>query len=126
MSALGDAARSYGGAAITTATAIDLCVLLAERALRDLDGATAAMRDGRRADALSARTHARAVVLELMAGLDRDRGGPLAERLAALYLFAAGRLVGPLDADSLRDVREVVASLLDGFRTIRRGSREVA
>jgi len=126
VSLLGDAARSYGGASIATATALDLCVLLAERAVRDLDAASAAQRRGQAGLALSSRGHARAVVLELMAGLNRDGGGELAERLAALYLFVAGRLAGPLDAAALKDAREVMGELLDGFRTIRRGSREVA
>jgi flagellar protein FliS len=56
------------------------------------------------------RAKARAVLVQLLAGLDYERGGEIAERLQALYTFCLGQAT---DGGDLADV----AYILDGLRT---------
>ena len=70
---------------------------------------------------LTAIDRARALLGELLGSLDRDRGGALAMRLAAIYSFVLGELQGmgahPDVARLDRHVR-MVTELRDAFATI--------
>lgn len=111
----------YKGAAVQTATPVDLFLLLCQRAVRDIDEALAAAKQGDARAEARALSHARAVVMELMSGLDRERGGSVAESLAALYVFAAMHLHPPAEPAQLGAVREVLGSLIEAYCSIRSG-----
>ena len=118
--------RQYRGDSVQTATPLDLVVLLGERALLDLDRAARAEAGGDLAKTREQLAHARAVVLELLASLDRERGGELVENLARLYVFAVTRLVLPARGEGVKAAREVLAAIVDGFRLVRRGAADGA
>jgi flagellar protein FliS len=61
---------------------------------------------------------ASAIVIELMASLDREKGGELAQRLAALYAYFGSELVTvgrTLDTVRLGKVMEMVSSLHESW-----------
>jgi flagellar protein FliS len=61
---------------------------------------------------------ARGLVTELLATLDFEKGGPLAENLASLYQFMLVELVDIGDRGDLRTMRSLInvaTSLRDGF-----------
>lgn len=121
MSAYAAATDRYKGAVIHTATPVDLFILLCQRAARDIDEALAAAQRGDARAGSRALGHARAIVMELMSGLDRERGGAVAESLAALYVFAANHLLPPLEPGSVGAVREVLCALTEAYCAIRSG-----
>lgn len=111
----------YLGSVVNTATPVDLFLLLGQRAVRDIDEASAAERQGDGPTTARALGHARQVVLELLSGLDRERGGELAEHLASLYVFSAARLHPPALREEVGGVRQVLAALVEAYRELRRG-----
>ncbi|RMG15862.1 MAG: flagellar export chaperone FliS [Planctomycetota bacterium] len=115
------AAQAYGGMRVTTTRPQALVLLLYERALLDIDRAQAAAEHGEAQTAAAALRHARSVVLELLASLDRERGGELATNLAALYDFAFASLAPPARREEVDAVREVLDGLLDAYRQVLEG-----
>lgn len=75
---------------------------------------------------LPAIDRARKLLGELLASLDRDRGGPLALRLASIYSFLLGELQGMgvrPDAERLARHVQMVSELRDAFATAATPSR---
>lgn len=61
---------------------------------------------------------ASAILIELIAALDRERGGELASRLAALYAYFGGEIAAAgntLDVPRLARLTEMVASLHESW-----------
>jgi flagellar protein FliS len=106
---------------VTTATPVELACMLCERAILDVDQAVAAERDGHAERSRRSLRHARDIVSELLASLDHERGGAIAENLAALYVFSLQRLVPPASVPAVAAVRAALASICEGYRAIRRG-----
>jgi flagellar secretion chaperone FliS len=95
-----------------------LVPLLYDRLLEHLDGAL----DAIAARAVEAKSHhlerALAIVMELMASLDLERGEELAPRLQALYAYFASEILAigrSLDAELLRRIREMIAGLRESW-----------
>jgi flagellar biosynthetic protein FliS len=119
------AARIYGAQRVFTSTPVDIFLLLVERCLTDLDRAARAREEG---DPVGGRTlarHAHEIVFALLSGLDRERGGQLAERLAALYVFAIGRTGPGASSTDLRAARSVLAPIAEAYRMLRSGAARV-
>jgi flagellin-specific chaperone FliS len=113
-----EACRRYGAVRLATMTALDAFFLLCERAIEDLSEAKAARARGdRRAEETLVR-HAREIVLELFASLDRTQGGEVAERLASLYGFLLLRLKSPAKDADFDLARTILGTILDGYRAI--------
>jgi flagellar secretion chaperone FliS len=73
---------------------------------RDLEGKAASLEK------------AQAIVLELAASLDHEKGGELAQRLSALYTYFAGEIMAvgrTLDAQHLGRLTAMIADLHDGW-----------
>jgi len=120
------AASSYHRSRVMSSSPAELIVLLYQQLLADLKGAAIAIR----AHDLEAKSRriARAtdVIFELMGALDREAGGELGERLAALYAYMFSRVSEAsraLDADALEEVAEHVEALLSAWRTIAEDQR---
>jgi flagellar protein FliS len=99
----------------------ELVVLLYERLLADLEGGAIAIR----AHDLEAKAvrlqRANDVIFELLAALDRERGGEVSQRLAALYTYMITRLgeaSRTLDIAVLEELSGHVRSLLSAWRTV--------
>ncbi|HBP16291.1 MAG TPA: hypothetical protein DEA08_00680, partial [Planctomycetes bacterium] len=102
-------------------TPLDLVVLLLERACADIRRAEAAAAKGDLSARLSQLSHARSVVLELIASLDHDQGGEIAAQLASLYGFALEQLAGSVPLENQQAANEVLGEILAGYRGIKEG-----
>ena len=78
---------AYRESAILTASPEQLVVLLYDGALRFAHQAQAAFGEGAQAHARDRLDRVEAIVDELLATLDMEAGGELAERLQAIYVF---------------------------------------
>ncbi|MCC6404297.1 MAG: flagellar export chaperone FliS [Fimbriimonadaceae bacterium] len=109
-----EGANAYQQAAVTTASPLDLVVMLYDAALANIHRAKDAMASGDRFKQNAHLTKAQRIVTELLCALDHDSGGDIAQNLAALYTFAHGRLVeGNMqdDATAVDEAERVIADL---------------
>ena len=83
----------YRKAAVSTASPLQLVIMLYDGALRFMQQGKKAMADGDLQDQNEKLQRAQKIVAELMACLDMDQGGEIAQNLFALYDFAYNRLV---------------------------------
>jgi flagellar protein FliS len=120
--------RQYQQTTICSQSPERLIVMLYEGALRFLESARSAARDG---DLPAMGRHvgrAQMIVLELQCSLDREVGGKVAVELDALYGFVLRELTAlRLDADiqHIADIRRVLLPLLAAWRAIPPGTAEV-
>src|SRR3954454_16308611 len=114
-------AAAYQQSSILTATPAQLVVMLYDGARRFLYQSANAMREGDREVAGQRLTRAEAILSELLATLDHDRGGEIAERLQAIYVFCKAELIRARveqDADRLDFVREQLSELRGSWAQI--------
>ena len=110
--------QAYQTNAIHTASPEQLVVMLYDGCLRFLRRAEKAAEEGRPAAVTEAVSRATAIIMELNATLDMDRGGEIAANLRSLYFFLHRHL---LDAsregstDKLRQALGLVGDLRDAF-----------
>mgnify|MGYP001389587438 CR=1 FL=1 len=118
----GDAvAMAYRRSRVMSSSPAELVVLLYERLLADLEGAVIAIRAGDMAAKASRLQRASDVIYELLGALDRDRGGEVSHRLAALYTYMITRLgvaSRTLDLSILDELAGHVEALLSAWRTV--------
>ncbi|MSR63050.1 MAG: flagellar export chaperone FliS [Planctomycetes bacterium] len=117
----GAAAAAYKADRFENAPPLKLVLMMYEGALRFLDQAAAAHAAGDVPRFQERCLRAQAIVSELRLALDGAQAPELAANLNGLYLFAegeirAGILVGA--ATQLEPVRDVLKTLLDGWRRI--------
>lgn len=115
MSAYATASRAYTESSVLTASPERLVVMLYDGAGRFLARAAAAIRNGDAGLAGEQIGRANAILDELLATLDREQGGAVAERLESIYLFCERTLV---EAQLQRDPAKVdrVAAMLAELR----------
>ncbi len=119
--------RQYQQTTICSQSPERLIVML--YALRFLESARSAARDG---DLPAMGRHvgrAQMIILELQCSLDREVGGNVAANLDSLYGFILRELTAlRLDADvqHIADIRRVLLPLLAAWRTIPPGTAEAA
>jgi flagellar protein FliS len=115
MSAYATASRAYTESSVLTAPPERLVVMLYDGAGRFLARAAAAIRGGDAGLAGEQIGRANAILAELLATLDREQGGAVAERLESIYLFCERTLV---EAQLQRDPAKVdrVAAMLAELR----------
>src|SRR5213595_3534734 len=85
-------AAAYKQSTVLTAPPAQLVVMLYDGARRFLFQASSAMREGRPAEAHDRLRRAEAIIGELLATLDHDRGGEVASRLQGIYTFCLAEL----------------------------------
>ena len=107
--------QQYQSTQVQTASKGDLIVLLYDGAIRFLSRARLALTESRLESATADLQRGQEIVLELLAGLDYERGGDLAVNLRDLYLFMHKPL---LQASVKKDAEAVttVIGLLDEIR----------
>lgn len=124
---LGGAASAYKSSRVMSSTPVDLIVMLHERLLADLKGGALAI-EAENIEAKAVRLQsAYDVIYELMASLDREAGGEISQRLAALYSYMISRIreaSRALDPEPLSEVAAHVESLLSAWSTLAAESRE--
>ena len=117
----GSVASAYRQSRVMSASRADLIVMLYERLLADLRGAAIAIHAGDIETKSRKLQRALDVIFELLGSLDRDQGGEVSQRLAALYSYMISR-VGEasrnLDTDAIDEVAGHVESLLQAWATI--------
>lgn len=114
----------YQMVSIETASPAQLVVMLYDGVTRFCAGAEAALRSGDTAGARDRIRRAQAIVEELLATLDTDAGGEVAENLHQLYQYANARLIhagvyqGP---EPVAEVGRVFRELRSGWAELARG-----
>jgi flagellar protein FliS len=86
-------AAAYRQSSILTAPPAQLVVMLYDGARRFLHQASSAMREGNRLLADQRLRRAEAILSELQATLDAERGGEIASRLEGIYVFCKAELL---------------------------------
>lgn len=117
------ARRKYLEAAVTTATPEKLVVLLYDGALQALNRAEHAISKGRPPGPAIGK--ALAIVGELRASLDCEKGGEIAGNLFSLYGFVTDRLIkanAARAAEPIGEARLVLAKLKEGWDGVVRGA----
>lgn len=121
--------QQYQTTQIQTASTGDLILLLYDGAIRFLGRALVALEE-RRFDAASADiVRGQDIVLELIAGLDFERGGDLAVNLRELYLFLYQTLLAAnlkKDGEKIRTVIRLLDNVREAWRTVIRGEGSAA
>jgi len=107
--------QNYRRTVVETASRGQLILLLYDGLLRFLEQAKSELADGRAKEAHFALIKAQNVLSELMASLDLDQGGQIAQNLLAVYEFMFMRLV---DAN-FRKSAEPIDGVVDLVRTLR-------
>lgn len=113
--------KTYRQVQAQASTPLELVLLLYDGALRFMERAREAIA---RRDIPARRTaisQSMAIVGELQATLDMDRGGEIAFELDRLYAYVLARLMDATlknDAAAIDDACKVFAALRDGWRTI--------
>ena len=117
------------GRVMSAARPSEMVVMLYEETLVSLDRAIDAVEHG---DLAGRSRHARraADIIDLLYGcLDMQRGGAVAANLAGLYRMVLGRLVqfnASRDGAAGREAIELLAPLLDAWKTVDRGAEQAA
>ena len=115
------ALAAYRHADIATLTQQEMIVRLYQGILKFLHQAEVAYLAGKKGDGAKYCLRAKKIVLELLATLDRERGGEIAQQLGDLYLFFIEHIseaAANADAQSLRRIRAPLISLLDAWKNI--------
>lgn len=115
------AAAAYKTSHVENAPPLKLLRMMYEGALRFIDQAALALGSGEGTRFQERCMRAQAVVSELRMALDPSQAPGLAGHLDQLYLFCEGRLRSAvLDpaAEPLEQAREVLSTLLDGWKSI--------
>ena len=114
-------AAAYQQSQILTASPAQLVVMLYDGARRFLFQAAAAMRDGDRPLTEQRLRRAEDILSELLATLDHQRGGEVAPRLEAIYVFCKAELIRARtgqDPDRIDFVREQLSELREAWAQI--------
>lgn len=104
----------YQKTAVTSASPLQLVIMLYDGALRFIDEAERALQSKDRYVRNEKIQKAQRIVAELTASLDTQRGGEIATNLTALYNFVYGQLVESNlneTPDGLRAARQVLSEL---------------
>lgn len=112
---------SYRNAEITTLNQRDLIVKLYQGAERFLLQGASHLEEGHRAKGLEAAHKARAIISELLATLDLDRGGDVARQLQSLYTFCITHILDATakrDGAELRKLLPILANLREAWQQI--------
>jgi flagellar protein FliS len=115
LSAYATAGNAYTETTVLTASSGQLVVMMYDGAIRFLTQASSAMREGSCERSRDRLRRAEAIIDELNVTLDMERGGEIAQRLRAIYLFSKREL---RDANLRADPKriEVIVRLLGELR----------
>jgi flagellar protein FliS len=112
---------AYRQQSVMTATPGQLVVMLYDGCLRFLHQAAYAMRGGDVVETNARLTRAEAIIDELHATLDLEKGGVVASRLQGIYVFCSRHLLEARTArepEMIEKVSELLAELRDAWAQI--------
>jgi flagellar protein FliS len=112
---------AYKQQSILTATPGQLVVMLYDGCLRFLNQAAYAMRGGDLAESNARLTRAEAIIEELHATLDMEKGGVVASRLQGIYVFCSRHLIEARlnrEPENIDKVSELLSELRDAWAQI--------
>lgn len=121
--------QAYRSNSVMTASPGQLVVMLYDGAVRFLRQAELALAEGAETHASDRIAKAEAIVDELLATLDHQQGGEIAERLQAIYVFCKRLMIeARLERDSERLVRTagLLRELREAFHEVVTGVPAVA
>jgi len=110
--------QAYRASSVMTASPGQLVVMLYDGAARFLRQAEMATEEGAWAHAGDRISRAEAIIDELTITLDHDRGGEIAERLQAIYVFCKKLLIEARlqrESEPLRRAARLLAELREAF-----------
>jgi flagellar secretion chaperone FliS len=112
---------AYKQQSILTATPGQLVVMLYDGCLRFLNQAAYAMREGNVTESGARLSRAEAIIEELLATLDLEKGGVVASRLQGIYVFCSKHLIEARlarDPEMIDKVSELLAELRDAWAQV--------
>ena len=112
---------AYKQQSILTAPPGRLVVMLYDGCIRFLFQSAYAMREGNRKTSLERMRKAEAIIDELRATLDHEKGGEIAGNLSAIYGFSRSHLLkawSEQDADKIDEVSRLIGELRDAWAQI--------
>jgi flagellar secretion chaperone FliS len=112
---------AYKQQSVLTATRGQLVVMLYDGCLRFLNQAAYAMREGQLGESERRLKRAEAIIDELLATLDLERGGVVASRLQGIYVFCTRHLIearAERDPEMIEKVAELLAELRDAWAQV--------
>jgi flagellar secretion chaperone FliS len=115
------ASNQYLATQVRSSSPLELVVLLYDAAVRNAVIAKEAMASKDIPTRKAAVSKLMAIVGELKSTLDMERGGAIAQQLDDIYGWALSRLIDATikrDAAPIEEVRKVLETLRDGWRTI--------
>ncbi|MFW5828712.1 MAG: flagellar export chaperone FliS [Planctomycetota bacterium] len=121
MASAAQAYSAYKTAEVTTLTQRDLLIKLFEGIDRFLVQAAAGMRNSNPELTHKGCSKAKRIIVELLSTLNFDVGGEMATQMRDLYLFMLTEISGARlnkEPERLDRLREVVAPLLEGWRSV--------
>ncbi|MBS3908383.1 MAG: flagellar export chaperone FliS [Actinobacteria bacterium] len=117
------AQNAYTHAMVNTSTTpLDLVILLYDGAIGFLNKASLSMKDNNVSQKTQYITRTMAIVEELLASLDHEAGGEIAESLQSLYLYMQKELtIANItnDAAKIRQIEALLKELRTAWREIR-------
>jgi flagellar protein FliS len=119
---------AYKESAVLTAPPERLVLMLYDGIHRFLFQAGVAMRDGNRALSNNKLQRAEAIIDELIATLDHDQGGEIADRLNAIYLYSRRTLSEARiekSPEKIEHVQGLIKEIRDAWAQICGGEAEV-
>jgi flagellar protein FliS len=112
---------AYKQQSILTATPGQLVVMLYDGCLRFLHQAAYAMREGNVTESGARLSRAEAIIEELLATLDLEKGGVVASRLQGIYVFCSKHLIEARlarDPEMIEKVSELLSELRDAWAQV--------
>ena len=106
----------------TSATPLDLVIMLYDGAIEYLQKAAYHISEGETAKKIDCLSRSRAIIEELIASLDMERGGEVAENLESLYLYMLLELTKANAANDIKKIEHIkfiLSELRDAWRSIR-------
>lgn len=123
----GYGAQSYVRTQVGSATPVELVVMLYDAAIRSGDAAHAAMVAGDVHARRPAISKLMAIIAELQASLNVERGGAIASELDRLYTYMLSRLLTAISEQDPRpvdEVRRMLATIAEAWREIARAPQQ--
>lgn len=117
----------YRKSAVSTASPLQLVIMLYDGAIRFMESAKSAMREGDLYKQNQACQKAQKIIAELISCLDMQRGGEVAQNLFALYTFAYNRLVEANMEDKedyISQAQRVLTDLRESWTALESAQRE--
>lgn len=105
--------QAYTEAAVLSATAEQLVVMLYDGAIRFMQQGAVALDAGQKSTARARLYRAEAIINELNQTLDMEIGGEFAQNLRSLYLFSKQQIMEAMIEGDAEKIRQIMALLRD-------------